>query len=393
MDIVMPKLGLTMTEGTLARWFKAAGAAVEKGEPLFELETDKITLTVEAPVSGVLSQVLAPAGTIVPVLKPVACILPAREEPRVVTSEPATKIPGLSPVQQSTQAERPAARGECLQVKASPKARRLAGEAGLDLAAIRGTGPGGRIVASDVENVAAGQVAEPAPSLTLPAVRRTLSNSPAPVTLHTQADATELVRLHDLLRDQALTRDEGGSPGDAIPPTYGDMLTVCLARALGEFPYMNARWAGDEIQRIAAVNLGLPVETERGRLTPVLQGVERLSLEEAARASRDLLARARAGALLPGELTGATFMLTGMGEFEVDTLGPWGNPADCPTVGALGVGCIVAMPVVVDGRICVRQMVSLSLTFDHRAVDGAPAARFLQRIKHLVEQPWLALLC
>lgn len=491
MDIVMPKLGLTMVEGTITRWLKAEGEAIEKGEPLFEFETDKSTLEIESPVAGTLSQILAPVGSVVPVLRPVARIKVAGEQPaapgRKARRHPGAAEQGPQPVDARVTLES----GEPVRPKATPKARRTAKAHELDLAAIQGSGPGGRIVAADVERAIAGRVASPdnremggregalateapprpsgksgadaqraetrgiqaspvarrlaqdagldltaipgtgprgrivkgdvearlrsalggagqerdAPAVAgagvveeatpagvevtpITGVRAVIARrmaesaqTTAATSLSTRVDATELVRVRETLR-----AEWQASPG--MGPSYNDLLLVILAKALRELPYMNAHLVGGEIRRFEAVNIGLAIDTERGLLVPVLHGAERMTLREVAQASRDLVSRARAGHLLPDELSGGTFTLTNMGMFEIDAFTPIIN---IPEVAILGMGRIVETPAVCGGQVCVRKMLTLSLTFDHRAVDGAPAARLLQRVKQLVEQPSLAL--
>ena len=218
------------------------------------------------------------------------------------------------------------------------------------------------------------------------AVRRAIAermaasaHTAAPVTLTTEADATELVRL----RAQLL--EDGRGP----VPSYVDVLAKLVAAALAEHPMLNARLDGDVIRQSAAVNMGIAVDTERGLLVPVLRDVAVKSLRQIAQESAALIERARAGRLTADELTGGTFTITNLGMYEIDAFTPIINLPEC---AVLGMGRIVAKQVVVDAeaeRVAIRQMVFLSLTFDHRLVDGGPAARFLQRVKQYVERPYL----
>jgi pyruvate/2-oxoglutarate dehydrogenase complex dihydrolipoamide acyltransferase (E2) component len=203
----------------------------------------------------------------------------------------------------------------------------------------------------------------------------------AAVTTMTQADATELVRLRKALKEEWAT-----SVG--LAPSYNDLLVVILAKALGEYPYMNAHIVGDEIRQLASINIGLAVDTERGLIVPVLKDVHDMLLADVTRASHDLVQRAREGGLLPDDLHGGTFTLSNMGAYDVEASTPILNLPQC---AILGVGRIAARPATFQGELCLRQTVTLSLTYDHRAIDGAPAARFLERVKHLVELPHLAL--
>jgi pyruvate dehydrogenase E2 component (dihydrolipoamide acetyltransferase) len=293
----------------------------------------------------------------------------------------------------------------------TPVARRMAEQAGLDLRAVQGSGPGGRITKEDVERAIASTSAAPSfPSLpplpSLPpsapaevplsgiraVIARRMAEShqtTAPVTLTTEADATEFVALRERLK-ASLAGELGFNLG------YNDLLIKLVARALREFPYMNARLDGDGsadltagvIRQLAQVHVALAVDTERGLLVPVVRDADRKGLAEIARQVRDLVERARAGQALPDELSGSTFTITNLGAYEVDAFTPIIN---LPETAILGVGRIKARPAAVDGEVCVRQTMWLSLTFDHRLVDGAPAARFLQRIKQLVEEPYLLL--
>jgi pyruvate dehydrogenase E2 component (dihydrolipoamide acetyltransferase) len=291
--------------------------------------------------------------------------------------------------------------------KATPVARRLADQAGLDLRAVRGSGPGGRITKDDVERaLAESQVAEAAVPATpehetvrpetlkpMTGVRAVIARrmaeshqTTAPVTLTTEADATAFVEVREGLK-ASLADELGFNLG------YNDLLIKLVARALREFPYMNARLedTGDGsgvIRHLGEVNVALAVDTERGLLVPVVRAADRKELAEIAREVRELVARAQSGQALPDELSGSTFTITNLGMYEIDAFTPIIN---LPETAILGVGRIVARPAVVDGGVGVRQLMWLSLTFDHRLVDGAPAARFLQRIKQFIEEPYLLL--
>jgi pyruvate dehydrogenase E2 component (dihydrolipoamide acetyltransferase) len=288
--------------------------------------------------------------------------------------------------------------------RATPVAQRLAEQAGLDLRTIQGTGPGGRITKEDVERVLATRapamppplapaVAAPAPAeaiaeVAMRGVRATIARrmheshqTTAPVTLTTEADATAFVELRERLKE-GLAAELGFDIG------YNDLLIKLAARALRDFPYMNARLEGETIRHLRDIHIALAVDTDRGLLVPVIRNADRKGVSEIARELRELVERARTGKALPDELTGSTFTITNLGMHEIDAFTPIIN---LPEVAILGVGRIKARPVVVNGEICVRQTIWLSLTFDHRLVDGAPAARFLQRIKQLIENPYLLL--
>jgi pyruvate dehydrogenase E2 component (dihydrolipoamide acetyltransferase) len=440
--VEMPKLGLTMEEGTVVEWLKVEGEAVERGEPLFVLETDKITIEATAPESGILGQILIAPGTTVPTGTAVGLILVADEAatiPADLRPEPAPApkaratpvarrladragldldtIAGTGPggrvtasdveeVQARVQAGDapaapvpvdplpPAAAAGRPKIKASPRARELAKEVGLDLTGIEGTGREGRVMAQDVQR-ALDRVRAAPPGLEaggqivpLAGVRGAIARhmaasaqTTAAVTTTSQADATELSRLREALREE-------WQMSLGLAPTYSDLLLVILAKALGEFPYMNAHLIDGQIHQLESINIGLAVDTGRGLVVPVLRELKGRPLAGVARASRELVVRAREGTLLPDDLQGGTFTLSNMGRFDVDASTPIIHLPQC---AILGVGRIAPRPAVLGGALCVRKLVTLSLTYDHRAIDGGPAARFLERVKGLIEQPYLAL--
>jgi pyruvate dehydrogenase E2 component (dihydrolipoamide acetyltransferase) len=295
--------------------------------------------------------------------------------------------------------------------KATPMARKIAGALGIDLAAVPTAGEGGRITRAaveavapraDVEAASLPAVAAPAPpAAAAPAVapvagpvpmsgmRRIIAGrmsashtATARVTLVTEADATAFVEAREQIK-AAVGEAWGFAPG------YNDLLGLIVARALREFPYMNARLTGDQaIEQLPYVNLGLAVDTDRGLLVPVVRNADQKGLQAFGAEFRALVDRARSGKSLPDDLSGGTFTITNLGTYDIDAFTPIIN---LPEAAILGVGRILPKPVVHQGQIVARQMWTLSLTFDHRLVDGAPAARFLQRVKQLVENPYLLL--
>ncbi|MDI7275833.1 MAG: dihydrolipoamide acetyltransferase family protein, partial [Anaerolineae bacterium] len=274
--------------------------------------------------------------------------------------------------------------------RATPLARRVAAEAGIELEGLAGTGPGGRIVRADVEGMPLAPLAAPLAGQVIPlsgvrariAERMSASaHTTARVTLTTEVDATRLVEVRTQLKE-ALSSDLGFAIG------YNDLLIAICAKALREHPNVNCRLEGDQIRLLEDVHVGLAVDTERGLLVPVVRHADRLRVAEIAQRLRDLVARAREGKSGPDELTGGTFTITNLGMYGVDAFTPIINLPEC---AILGVGRIKPGAVVIEERIAVRQCLWLSLTFDHRLVDGAPAARFLQRIAQLVEEPYLLL--
>ncbi len=450
--VLLPKLGQTMEEGTIVEWLKKEGDPVERGEVLFQVESDKAVLEVESKAKGVLRKILLDKGIKVPVLTPVAIIGQPDEDISALLAEvgqgaAASQPQAAAPAQAPAVAEQAApAVAEALQpiagrerIFASPRARKLAEEKGVDLAYVAGSGPEGRIVEKDVlaflerqpaatplarkmaqelgvplervatpgERVTAAQVqaaarpvAAPPPPVAAPAapapgqvvkmagVRAIIAermaasaHTTAAVTLQSVVDATELVALRTKLKE-ATEKELGFAIG------YNDLLAFIVARCLVEFPYMNVRLEPEGIRYLTEVNIGLAVDSERGLLVPVIRQANQKTLRQLATEFRELVARAREGKSLPDDLTGGTFTITNLGMFGTDMFTPIINLPEC---AILGVGRIRPEPAVVDGQIVIRQRMWLSLTFDHRLVDGAPAARFLQGVMRYIETPYLLL--
>jgi pyruvate dehydrogenase E2 component (dihydrolipoamide acetyltransferase) len=398
-EVILPVLGETMNEGTIVEWLKKEGDPVERGDHLFTFESDKATLEVEAPAKGFLRQILVPAGQTVPVLTVVGLITSTMDEPLEEAEEQ-----GGRGAEESTSA--PPLPSTPARVFASPRARRLAREKGVDLTMVAGSGPDGRIVERDVVAFLETLVSTPPSAPTPPApptpaeAVETIAEVPlsgvraiiaqrmreshqttAPVTLTTEADATAFVELREQLK-AGLAAELGFDIG------YNDLLIRLVAHALRQFPYMNARLDGERVRQLREIHIALAVDTDRGLLVPVVRNADRKGVAEIAREVRELAERARAGKALPDELSGSTFTITNLGMHEIDAFTPIIN---LPEAAILGVGRVKARPAVVEGELCVRQTMWLSLTFDHRLVDGAPAARFLQRIKQLIENPYLLL--
>ena len=313
--------------------------------------------------------------------------------PPVVAAPPPVAAPPVQAVSQAAPVAAQAVRLAGGRLKASPLARRLATEFGVDMAVLQGSGPGGRIVAKDVRASADGlSVAAPVPAAAQPAavpiagMRKVIADrmmqslsTMAQLTLVTEVDATRFVELRTDLAAQ-----HEGALGFRI--SFNDLLARIVTRALVEHPHMNASLSGEQIVHNEYVNIGLAVEVPDGLVVPNVKNAQNMQLVELASAFRKLIADISGGDLNLGDLSGGTFTITNLGALGVDAFTPVINPPEC---AILGVGRIVAKPAVVDGEIAVRQMMTLSLTFDHRLNDGAPAARFLQRISQLIEQPYL----
>ena len=447
--IILPKLGQTMEEGTIVEWVKKEGEAISRGDVIFQVESDKAVLEVESKDKGVLRKILVDKGVKVPILTPVAIIGDPNEDISTLLT-PLGPAPAAAP---SPQAAAPQAAAQAAptapvvaealapiagreRIFASPRARKLAEEKGVDLAYVAGSGPEGRIIEKDVlvflerrpaatplarkvaaelgvpleqvpaagakitaEEVraAAAPVAAPAPVPMAPAAGEvvpmsgvraiiaermgTSSQTTAAVTLQSMVDATAFVAAREQLKE-AFAKELGFNIG------FNDLLAVIVVRCLVEFPYMNVRLEKDGIRHLPEVSMGMAVDTERGLLVPVIHGAQKMGVKEFAVKFRELVERARVGKALPDDLTGGTFTITNLGMYGVDQFTPIINLPEC---AILGVGRIRPEPAVVDGQIVVRQRMWLSLTFDHRLVDGAPAGRFLQGIMRYVEAPYLLL--
>jgi pyruvate dehydrogenase E2 component (dihydrolipoamide acetyltransferase) len=398
-EVILPRLGQGMESGTIVRWLKSEGEPVEKGEPLFELDTDKVTQEVEAEAAGVLLKIAVAEGE-VPVGQTVAFIGAKDEDvPEVAVDEtPGTRYPAVAESQPSVERRVP---GTGLsdrsngRVKASPLARRLARERGVDLAVIHGTGPEGRIVAEDVERAEAGGPSAPpaaaaaGPSgeverLPLSSVRKTIARR---LTDAWQIPVFQLQASADMTRVNALVARLRERDPD-VRVTVTDVLTKVCAQALMRHREVNAAFTEDAILLHPTANVGLAVAAPQGLVVPVIRSAERRSLTEIAGVRADLVGRAREAKLRAEDLEGGTFTISNLGMYAVESFTAVLNP---PQAAIVAVGATEERVVPVGGEKAVRPMVTLTCTFDHRAVDGAPAAAFLQTLKESLEDPGLAL--
>ena len=370
-QIVMPKLGMAMTEGEVVKWLKEDGAQVAKDEPVVQVMSKKITYEVKAPQAGVLRQAVLPKQK-VSVGAVIGYITAPGEEVPVTPAAPAAAAGSTA------QAE----------VLATPMAKRLAREHGIDLREVRGTGPGGRIQESDVlayleqrrQAPAAPEAPPAARVIPFTGMRRAIAErmteslqTMAQVTITTEADVTGLVEFVDRLKTRA-------------DISYTAVLVKAVAAALKQHPILNSTLVGDEIRLLDEINIGVGVALDEGLIVPVIRNADRLSLAEIDRELKRLAAAARAGTLTVDEVTGSTFTISNLGMYGVDAFTPIINP---PEVAILGVGRITEKPAVYRGQVAVRSLMTLSLTFDHRVVDGAPAAAFLQTLAGMLAQPAL----
>ena len=421
-EVKLPRLGQGMESGTIVRWLKTEGDAVSKGEPLYELDTDKVTQEVEAESDGVLLKIVVAdgevdVGTTVGIIgaqnEDVSAVLadargenggpaaaPAAAE-APVPEAPAAEAPVEEPSAESGEAtaelapapegEMPTVRAEGEPVKASPLARRIARERGVDLAQVVGTGPEGRVIAEDVEKAAI----RPAPAaadqpefevVELTSTRKTIARRlteawQAPVfQLTVSADASELVatreRMLELLRE------------GETKPTVSDVLTRIVASALMRHRAVNANFVDGKIHRFSAANVGLAVAAPSGLVVPVIREADRKSVQQIAADRADVVSRARDGKLQLVDLEGGTFTISNLGMYGIEQFVAVLNP---PQVAILAIGSIEDRVVAFDGEFAAVPTLTMTLTCDHRAIDGSEGAEFLRDVKAFVENPALAL--
>jgi pyruvate dehydrogenase E2 component (dihydrolipoamide acetyltransferase) len=381
LPITVPRLGWNMEQGVFAGWLAEEGATVRAGQPLYTLESDKATEDVENFDEGILH---IPAdgprkGDVLAVGTVIGFVLQPGEPLPTRTLSTAVQAPAeqAAPVTEAAAVEIP--RRE--RPTSSPRARRSAASLGVDWQEATATGRSGRIRERDVRALAAGR-AEPQSAPAGNSLRRLIAErmltshrSTAPVTLTTTIDATELVRFRQ--------RCQEAKSGDLVP-TYTDLFVRLTALALEKHPLLNSRWEDERVVASQEISIGIAVETDAGLMVPVVRDVSSLSLKELALRTRDLIERARQRRLSASEMQGGTFTVTSLGALGIDAFTPIINHPEC---AILGIGRIRSCPVVFEEQIVIRDQVTLSLTFDHRISDGAPAARFLQTLSAAVEDP------
>lgn len=448
--VILPMLGQTMEEGTITKWFKQEGDSVEKGEPLLEVMTDKVNMEVESPASGILRKILAEPDETVPVMRMIAVIGTADEPIESILSETESSPSALQEVavEETTTApssaaapvpaEAPASppsrvfisprakrlaneHGVDIQLlagrgsgpqgrivekdvkayvaqmaqarqKATPLAAEMAADKGIDLREIIGTGPGGKVTKDDVLGVSASAPSMPSPTakvIPYSGMRKTVGDNvsksaqTAPhVTLTAEVDVTEMVKV----RQQVLEEFER-KYGTRL--TYTDIIVKAAARAILDHPVINASLQGNEIRVPPEVNIGVAVALEGGLIVPVVRNADRKTLPDVSVELKALVAKGRSGGLANTDISGGTFSITSLGAYGVDIFNPIITPGQS---AILGVCRIIEKPVAVNGQVAVRSMMNLCLSFDHRVMDGAPAAQFLQRVKELLESPYQLLI-
>jgi pyruvate dehydrogenase E2 component (dihydrolipoamide acetyltransferase) len=403
-EVKLPRLGQGMESGTVTKWLKNEGDPVEKGEPLYEIDTDKVTQEVESDFAGVLLKIALAEGE-APVGQTIAWIGAEGEdvpdaEPATAGSASASAAPEPEVAAQATSDSAPAdLRSEPSssrngRIKASPLARRLARERGIDLASLTGTGPEGRIVARDVESAQAGPAARP--EVPVPAasgeverigltnIRKTIARR---LTAAWQAPVFQLTVTADMTRaNELVARARELNPDVRI--TVTDLLAKVCAQALMRHRDVNVQYSEEALLRFPTANVGIAVAAPQGLVVPVLRSVERLPLAEVAAARGDIVGRARDNKLTTQDLEDGTFTISNLGMFGIEQFVAVLNP---PQAAILAVGATVDTPVARNGAVEIRPIMTMTLTVDHRAVDGAEGADFLRTVKTFVEDPALAL--
>ena len=433
-NVLLPQWGMNMENGLLVKWLVKEGDAVDAGQPLVEVETAKIESELETPVSGVVAHIMVPEGTTVDVGSIVAVIAePGEDVPRPSAASPPRgptverrKAPGAAALGQrgrgvqvtpvarrlagqhkidldrvqgtgpngriieedvarAVEAERSAEQRPAVQVV--PRARQLASQHGIELGQVQGTGPNGRVLVADVEQAIATLVPSGVGEvIPFKGIRKTIADrmihsaqSTAAVTLTTEADVTEAVRF----KEELLSRWRE----HRIRPLEIDLIVKAAAEALKEHPRLNALVAKDEIRLLEEINVGVATAVPDGLMVPVIKRADEKDLLSIAREIREMADKSRKSQLSVDDVTGATFTITSLASYDIDAFTPI---IDSPQVAILGVGRVAVKPGVHRGEVVVRSMMFLSLTFDHRALDGAPAGEFLRAVKQKLEAPgWM----
>ncbi|HST12896.1 MAG TPA: dihydrolipoamide acetyltransferase family protein [Terriglobales bacterium] len=384
----MPALEMAQETGKLISWLKKEGESVTKGEPLLEIETDKAVMEVESPGEGILAAVKAQAGEEIAVGKTIAWIVrpgetPPADETSVASGRKTSSVPPTTPVPASV-ANQPAS----AEIRISPKARRLAAERGVDLTQVSGSGPGGEILASDILSIT-GSTSSAAPAASerssiarLMAERTTQSWRTVPhFFVVVEVDAGELNEARQKLAPAI-------EKARATKLTHTDLLVALVARVLMKHPRINASWAPEGVQRHEDANISIAMAVNDGVVAPVIHRASNAGLEEISTQRRDLTERARVGKLRPQDMAGGTFTISNLGMFGVDAFSAIITP---PQAAILAVGRITDRVVPVDGSPAIRPMMTLTLSCDHRVVDGARAAEFVRDLTQAILNPgkWL----
>ena len=408
-EVTMPSMGADMTEGTIVKWLKAEGDQVGRGDKLAEVETDKTVVEMEAYAEGLLRKIIVSEGSLVQVGAVIAFIGDADDDiPEVATAAPAAEAaseapaatpapaaPAPEPVQQAAPAPVAVPASQGGRIKASPIARKIAEEKGVDIAAITGTGPGGRITKSDVENFT------PSPGFAVSGGRSPVvldgSDTPlssmrqaiARVTVRSKTEAPHYYVTHEIDMSAAMTfrrqlNEALAEEGDRV--SVNDLILMALTKTLIKYPKWNSFFDGDKLIGHPSINLGVAIALDEGLIVPAVIDIQNMSLVGISRAVRDLGKRARGdgGNLTQAELTQGTFGISNLGMFGTDTFSAIIVP---PNAGIVAVGTVKEKPVVHDGKVVVASMMNATISADHRVGDGAEAAVFLGEFQKNLENP------
>jgi len=402
LDIVMPKLGLTMTEGLIVEWKKKEGEEVKKGDVLFVLETEKVTYEVEAPEDGILGKIMVQAQETVPVGAIVAYLLKPGEDAASLAimaspDKPVSEAPaGVAATAPTEQAHLVA--GD--HVKATPLAKKMAKTMGLELGGIKGTGPAGRITSEDVERAQKRLAEKPAATSMAPpaaeaeghvapftGMRRTIAKKmlaskveAAQAYMGNTIDATRIQDLRKVLMPH-IEKKQG------VRITITDIMMKITGAALREHPVINTRWTDKGVLFLTDVHMGMAMALGEGLIVPVIRDINKKSYGEIAADRVQLIQKGKENKFLPDDIKGGTFTMSAMGMFGLETFTAIINQ---PENAILAVGAIIEKPIVVAGEIVIRPMMTVNLTYDHRAIDGAEAGKFMRTLKEMLEEPLLA---
>jgi len=393
-DIVMPKLGLTMTEGLIVEWKKKEGDEVQKGEILFVLETEKVTYEVEAPEDGVLGRIVVQDQETVPVGAIVAYLLKPGESAADLTDAPAA-APAAEETSIEIKAEAPAtATPVDKRIRATPLARKIAGEYGMDISTITGTGPSGRVVREDVEK-AKEAIALPPPEtpseeklVKFTGMRRAIAKNM--LTSKTEAalaymgnsvDATKIQELRETLLPYVEKKH-------GVRVTITDIMMKITGAAICEHPVINTRWTDEGILFLEDVHMGMAMALDNGLIVPVIRNINKKGIGRIAMDRVELIAKGRESRYTPDDIKGGTFTLSAMGMFGLENFSAIVNQ---PESAILAVAAIMDKPVALNGEVVIRPMMNFTLTYDHRTIDGAEAGKFCRTLKEMIENPMLAL--
>ena len=384
--IAMPKLSDTMDEGIILKWLKKEGEAIKQGEILAEVQTDKADMELEAYDGGIVRKLFVPEGGGAPVGSPIAIIGTADEDISAMLQASGTASP-----QKSAHADSPAPARENGRLKASPLAKKLAENLKVDISSVTGTGPNGRIVKQDVE-LFASQPLTPAGGRSI----QSRTDTAVPLTLMRKTIAKRLTESkvtaphfylnYEVEMKKAIEFRSTINAATDAKISFNDLIVKAVASALRKHPDVNATFAGDKVIRRGSVHIGIAVAIEEGLITPVLRDVDQKGLSEISAESKELAARARDKKLKPEEFSGGTFTVSNLGMFGVESFTAIINP---PEGAILAVGAIVEKPVAENGQIVVGSRMMMTLSCDHRVIDGATGAQFMQDLKKFLENPAL----